>query len=331
MIVGAVLLVLSGGTLALVYGLSSRYNGKAGYEDILGEGGVKNQNPQANGPFNFLILGSDSREKTDTQTPDEDGTNSDTIMLVHIAEGLHSAFLVSIPRDSWVDIPAAGSWKGGKDKINAAFRYGGAALTAKTVFGLTKIPLDGAVIINFAGIEKMVNAVGGVKVCPAWDVPNHFTDFPQYNAGWKTGRCYEMQGEEAMVFVRQRYDVPGGDFGRVRDQQLVIKALADKATSSGVLLNPAKLDSLLVTVAESLTLDKSMNLRDLAFQFKGISSDHLTFATAPVNGTQKINDQSTVQLNFDKCAELFKAVQDDKTDQWLAAHPQPKVPDYGAT
>ena len=124
-----------------------------------------------------------------------------------------------------------------------------------------------------------------------------------------------------MVFVRQRYDVcPAVNWAEANEHTPSTPGILARGGELVVsLLNPAKLDSLLVTVAESLTLDKSMNLRDLAFQFKGISSDHLTFATAPVNGTQKINDQSTVQLNFDNMRGTVQGRQDDKTDQWLAA------------
>jgi LCP family protein required for cell wall assembly len=277
------------------------------------------------------VLGTDSRGGEAANQADGSGAQSDTILLVHISEGLNKALIVSIPRDSWVNVPAAGNWGGGFAKINSAFAVGGAAHAARTIYDLTKIPLDGAIIVNFGGIRQMVDAVGGVQVCPPYDVPNHHRrDFPQYEGWWK-GQCYNMSGEEAQVFVRQRYDVPGGDFGRMRSQQLVMKALAEKATSSGVITNPARLDALLSTVAQSLTLDESMNLRDLAFSLKGISPSALSFATLPHNGTATINDQSVVQLNMVKCQQLFQAILDDRTDEWLAANPQREIPSYDPT
>lgn len=328
-VAGTILAVLSAGTLALVYGLSNRYNDMAGHENILDDAITGNR--YANGPLNFLVLGTDSRAGEAGSQADRSGSRSDTILLVHISEGLNKAFVVSIPRDSWVNVPAAGDWGGGMNKINSAFQFGGAAHTARTVYDLTKIPLDGAVIVNFGGIKEMVDAVGGVRVCPPYDVPNHHTkDFPQYEGWWK-GQCYEMSGAEAQVFVRQRYDVPGGDFGRMKSQQLVMKALAEKATSSGVITNPVRLDALLSTVARSLTLDQSMNLRDLAFSLKGISPNDLKFATLPHDGTAQVNGLSTVQLDMAKCQELFQAILNDKTDEWLAANPQPEVPSYEAT
>jgi LCP family protein required for cell wall assembly len=317
---GGALILISAGTLALVYGLSSRYDSQTQHSDILN--GIPH-NGQTDGPLNYLVLGTDSRNSDST------GARSDTILLVHVSKGLRSAFIVSIPRDSYVNVPAGKGWNGGLNKINSAYAFGGPALAAKAIYNLTKIPLDGAVVINFAGVVNMVNAVGGVHVCVPYDVPNFFTaDFPQYNAGWKKG-CHDMMGEEAEVFMRQRHDVPGGDFGRMKSQQLVMKAIATKATSSGVITNPVRLDSLLSTVAKSLTIDKSMNLRDLAFSLKGISPDDLTFATAPYKGTIDTPVGSSVQLDTAADQALWKAVLDDKTKEWLASHPQADIATYG--
>ena len=319
---GSLMMLFSSGVLAAVYGLSDRYDSKATHTDIL-SGVPHAQKAAADGPLNYLVLGTDSRVQDDT------GSRSDTILLVHVNKGLSSAVIVSIPRDSYVDVPAGGSWKGGKNKINSAFAFGGPALAAKTIYNLTKIPLDGAMVINFAGVVDMVNAVGGVHVCVPYDVPNYFQgDYPQYKNGWKKG-CHDMQGEEAEIFMRQRHDVPGGDFGRMKSQQLVMKALADKATSSGVVTNPDRLDALLSTAAKSLTIDKSMNLRDMAFALKGIKSDNITFATAPYKGTMNTPAGSSVQLDDAACQSLFQAVLNDKAGEWLAAHPQPDIPTYG--
>ncbi len=322
-IVGSVLMVISGGTLALVYGLSSRY--QADEENIL-DGVPPGAGNIGEGPLNLLVLGTDSRADEQTEQINSTGSNSDTIILVHVAKGLNRAFLVSIPRDSYVNVPAGGSWGGGKNKINSAFAYGGANLAAKAVYDLTKIPLDGAMIINFAGVRNMVDAVGGVHVCVPYDVPNFFQEYPQYQ-GWSAG-CHDMEGEETEVFVRQRNDVPGGDFGRMRSQQLVMKALASKATSAGVLTDPGKLDALLLAATRSLTIDQNMDLRALAFALKGINPDNIEFATLPHTGTGPTEAGSSVFLDEAGCQELFQAILDDKTQEWLAAHPQEEIPKY---
>jgi LCP family protein required for cell wall assembly len=327
-VIGALLMIFSGGMLGLIYGLGSRYDSQAQHTDMLGDTPHNQNTNLADGPLNYLLLGTDSRDTSTSASEDSTGSRSDTILLVHVAKGLGSAFIVSIPRDSYVDVPAGGSWKGGLNKINAAFSFGGAALAVKAVYELTKIPLDGAMIINFAGVVNMVNAVGGVHVCVPYDVPNYFKDYPQYANGWPKG-CYDMGGEEAEIFMRQRHDVPGGDFGRIISQQLVMKALMAKATSSGILTSPGKLDSLLIAVAQSLTIDKTMNLRDLAFSLKGIKPSNVQFATVPYIGTFNTPAGSSVKLDDAGCQVLFQAILDDKTAEWLAAHPQPKQATYG--
>ncbi len=117
-IVGSVLIVISGGSLILLYGLSARYDSQVGREDILD--GVPAATDDEHG-MNFLVLGTDSRADQETQSLEETGNRSDTIMIVHINKAKTGAFIVSIPRDSYVDIPASpGDWNGGKNKINAA-------------------------------------------------------------------------------------------------------------------------------------------------------------------------------------------------------------------
>ncbi len=367
-IVGCLMVVVSGSVLALTF----RYDSMTEHEKILDDS-ISGGLPR-NGPWNFLVLGTDSRAGEAGDQAATSGANSDTILLVHIAEGLKKAFIVSIPRDSYTYVPAdgedvaaltvsqqpgfgsyvykpaPGSGGGSLRKINSAFADGGAANTAKAVWWLTttrtvtaentvsyeRIPLNGAIIVNFNGIQQMVDAVGGVRVCPPYTVPSNqpgvSRHYPQYKDGWKKGQCYDMSGEEAQVFVRMRYDVPGGDFGRMKSQQLVMRALAEKATSFGVLTNPAKLDGLLSSIARSLTLDQSMNLRDLAVALAGINPGDLKFATLPFVKTERIDGiGSSVVLDMAKCEELFRAIMNDQTDEWLAANPQSDVPSYEGT
>jgi LCP family protein required for cell wall assembly len=316
-IIGSVLVMISGGALIALYGLSSHYENKVGREDILAD--VPTVESGANEPMNFLVLGSDSREGEAKQDLDETGSRSDTIMIVHVKGDKSGAFIASIPRDSYVDIPAGGDWRGGKNKINAALAFGGANLAAKTIYNLTQLPLNGAMLVNFDGVQRMVEAVGGVEVCTPFDVP------ALSGRLWKAG-CHQMTPADAEEFVRQRYFVPGGDLGRIKNQQNVIKGLMKKATSTGVLTNPGKLDNLITAMAESLTVDKNMNLRELVFALKGISPDNIKFATAPILGTETIEGVgSTVRLDRPGTNELFQAVLADKTDEWLAGHPQPDV------
>jgi LCP family protein required for cell wall assembly len=316
---GALLLVISGGALVASVTLANRYEDKVGREDILA--GVPMQEIKADepAPMNFLVLGSDSRSGKATEDLSATGSRSDTIMIVHIDKTRTNAFITSIPRDSYINVPAGGSWKGGKNKINAAMAFGGANLTAKTVYELTQIPLNGAMIVNFQGVHAMVGAVGGVHVCIPYTVRSVFS-----TKVWEKG-CHDMGPEEAEEFMRQRMGTPGGDFGRIKNQQHVIKALANKVTESGTLANPVKLDRLLTTAAQSLTVDKNLDLRDLVFALKGIDANNIRFATVPAVGTMNTDAGSSVELDMAGAQELFQAIRDDLAEQWLVAHPQPEV------
>jgi LCP family protein required for cell wall assembly len=322
-VVGILSVVCSAVAVAGAFALNTRYEGKVERADILGD--VPRPKPSApseggaTGPLNFLVLGSDSRSPDPQTIKDPNGERSDTIMVVHVSRDLKSAFIVSIPRDSYVNVPAGGNWKGGKNKINAAFAFGGAKLTAKTVYELTKVPLDGAMIVNFGGIHSMVDVVGTVNVCIPYAAHSTFS-----TKVWAKG-CHDMGPDEAEEFMRQRKGVPGGDFGRIHDQQLVVKALAHKISDEGMLTHPLTLDRLIVTAAASVTVDSSTDLRGLILKLKGIAPDNIRFATAPYVRTMQTDAGSSVELDMKGTQELFRAVIDDRANEWLAAHPQ-KVP-----
>jgi LCP family protein required for cell wall assembly len=319
-VLGVLLVVLSSGVAGGGYYLVNRYTDKVDRASLLpsaapGEAEQSKQN-WASGPLNLLLLGSDSRAVAPGDKSPI-GERSDTIMLVHIARGRDKATIISIPRDSYVEVPAAGSWKGGKNKINAAFAYGGAALTAATVKKLTGIPLDGAMIANFASIRDLVDAVDGVNVCVPYDVRSTFSD-----REWKQG-CHDMNGDLAEEFMRQRYNVPGGDFGRIHNQQLVVQAVISKVAKNNLLYKPLELDTMLGIAADSLTVDENLDLRDLVFAVRDIRPRNIGYATVPYTSANlRTPAGAAVRLDTAAAAEMFAAVKDDTIDQWLADNPQ---------
>jgi LCP family protein required for cell wall assembly len=323
LILGVLLLLLAGGVAGGGWFLYARYEDKVSRDALLpddatapAEQSRREQNWKS-GPLNLLLLGSDSRA-TEPGGTSPIGERSDTIMLVHIAAGRNKATIVSIPRDSYVDVPAGGSWKGGKNKINAAFAFGGAKLTAATVRQLTGVPLDGAMIADFASIHQLVDAVDGVNVCVPYDVKSRFT-----GKLWKQG-CHDLSGDDAEDFMRQRYDVPGGDIGRINNQQLVVKGVIAKVSAGDLLSNPMKYDNLMVTVAESLTVDKSLDLQTLALAVRDIRPGALSYATVPFTSTSlKTSAGSAVRLDPERSAEMFAAIRNDTIDTWLNANPTP--------
>ncbi|WP_240942520.1 LCP family protein [Planosporangium thailandense] len=318
---GVLLLVLATGTAIGAYALVNRYQSKVSRTDLLGTvAKPKDEQRWKSGPLNLLLLGSDSREGE----PDQGrfpGERSDTIMLVHISKNLDKATVISLPRDSYVNVPAAGPWEGGMNKLNSAFAFGGAPHAAKTITELTGVQFDGAVIANFASIRKLVDLVGGVNVCVPYDVRSTFS-----SKVWSKG-CHDLDGDEAEEFVRQRKEVPGGDFGRIHDQQLVVKGIMEKVNADGMLTNPLRLDSLLVTAAQALTIDKSVDLQELVLAARQVKPANVKYATVPYTSANlQTPAGSAVKLDDSKAAAMFAAVRDDTIQEWLEANPQ-KAPE----
>jgi anionic cell wall polymer biosynthesis LytR-Cps2A-Psr (LCP) family protein len=128
-----------------------------------------------------------------------------------------------------------------------------------------------------------------------------------------------MNGDEALDWVRQRKQFARGDFARMQHQQEFLKALMDKAASTGTLSNPAKLNSFLKAVTAAVTVDNDFSLTDMALQFRNLRSDNLTFLTSPNKGSQTIAGQSVVISDREKALALYKAMAADKTGEWMTA------------
>ncbi|MFC7376331.1 LCP family protein [Brachybacterium sp. GCM10030267] len=174
----------------------------------------------------YLIAGSDRRGGDAVGDDGTEGARTDTIMLLHKAPGGNS-YLVSLPRDTLVDIPGHGGYK-----LNAAFAFGGASLLVETVEEFTGLTIDHYVEIGFDGVSGMVDAVGHVNLCIDQDVEDEKSGLSM------TEGCHDVGGEQALAFVRARYFDPTADIGRQQRQQQFVGALMDRATSPSVLLNP---------------------------------------------------------------------------------------------
>lgn len=211
---------------------------------------------------NWLIVGSDSRaELTDEQkeelaTGSETSELTDTIMLLHTGSGAPT--LVSIPRDSMVDIPGHG-----RHKINSAYGRGGGAdgggpeLLIRTVEGATGLKIDHYTEIGFLGVVSVVDAVGGVELC----VPEAIED-PKAALDIKAG-CQTLDQATALGYVRTRATATS-DFGRVERQRAFLSALLDKVTSPATLLNPFRIVPLATGLSSSITVDGSDHIWNLA-------------------------------------------------------------------
>lgn len=262
----------------------------------------------------WLLVGTDRRAESATTGEDakaklwQPGSQrTDTIMLAHLSEDREHAAIVSIPRDSWVSIPGRG-----RAKINAAFSWGGPALLVKTIESLTGIRVDHYAAIDFKGFATAVDAVDGVDV----EISRTVRDT---NSGitWTAGR-HHLDGEQALRFVRQRYNLPGGDFDRIKRQQALLKALSDRALSAGTLTNPVKVDGLLRAVTRSITVDDGVTpgmLRGLLTDLAGFDSSG--FVTMPTRGTGMEGPQSVVYLDDAKTKALSEAIKADRAREYL--------------
>jgi len=240
---------------------------------------------------NWLLVGSDSREgltkeeRKELSTGKDEGTQrTDTIMLIHIDDSGKST-LVSLPRDSYVTIPAHTALDGSsiedrKNKINTAYGKGGVPLLVETVERNTGLHIDHYMEVGFKGIRDITNAVGGVNMC----IPADVTD---KNSGLNLlAGCQELDGKDALAFVRMRYADPKGDLGRVERQQQYLSSVMKKVATAPVLLNPISMWQLVNAGTESVNVgdsDSIMDIGRLARAMRGLSNGSGTLTTVPVS------------------------------------------------
>jgi LCP family protein required for cell wall assembly len=271
----------------------------------------------------FLLMGTDTRSPEATTGTDAapdavfGSQRSDVIMVASIAQDGQSASVVSIPRDSWVDIPGRG-----KNKINAAYAFGGPPLLIQTVEQLTRVHIDHFAVIDFAGFAQMTDAVGGIDV-------NVGTPSERDGVVVPAGEQH-LDGAQALVYVRERYNLPGGDLDRVRRQQAALRAFVRQALSAGTLSSPTGAYTLVDTVTRHVGVDDSLSntgLAQLAFGMRDLRNSSISFLTAPTSGTGTEGDQSVVYLDQTADNDLWFAVNNDQVPQWVAARPQEQLSD----
>jgi LCP family protein required for cell wall assembly len=269
------------------------------------------------GALNVLMVGSDSRDP-DTKDDQANAWRADTLILMHIPADHKSAQLVSIPRDLWVPIPTgndAPCGSGSRAKINAAFAFGGLPRAVRTVECMTDVHLDHVMAIDFGGFKQVVDALGGVDLKVEQSITSIHKPYRKFTKG-----TMHMNGTVALDWIRQRKQFARGDFARMQHQQEFLKAIMDKAASTGTLSNPAKLNSFLKAITAAVTVDNDFSLTDMAVQFRNLRGQNLTFLTSPNKGSENISGQSVVVADREKALALYKAIATDKMGDWLTAN-----------
>lgn len=299
--------------------------------DVIGQGG--GDLPE-DGSRDILLVGIDSR--TDAQgeplphdtlmemnVGEDDGElNTDTIILIHIPNDGSGAYAVSIPRDSYVDVPGFGqhrvnsAYARGKaaerqqlereadhepEEIEVSSDHAGARKLIETVENLTGRTIDNYASVNLHGFLEITNAVGGVDVCL-----NEPVEEEQSGADFEAG-VQTISGNDALAFVRQRHGLPRGDLDRVVRQQAFMAGLVNKVLSAGTLTNPDRINSLLGAVGNSVVIDQDWDLLGFGEQMSELSGGEVEFQTMPVESAHMDTlEGSAVQVDPTRIRRFFR-------------------------
>ncbi len=253
--------------------------------------------------LNYLLIGSDAR-------PGDTFSRSDVIMLAHVTAARDTVYLVHFPRDLYVDVPGHG-----KDKINAAYAYGGAPLLVSTLQDLVDVRVDHVAKIDFSGFERMTDAVGGVRV---WATqPSTDRDGTRITTGWN-----DLDGSQALAFVRERKQLSEGDISRGHRQQAFLRALLTKALSPGVVANPLRFRAFVDAAASNTTVDDGLSMAEIraeALRLRGLRGDDVVSVTAPFDGFGTSPSGASIDVvDAAGMGELGDAIRHDALARYVA-------------
>ncbi len=262
----------------------------------------------SSGPVNILVAGVDTRggltrqQEIELHVGNSISENSDVLMLVHIPANHSSIQVVSIPRDSWVDIPGRGM-----NKINAAVGFGGPSLMVRTVEKATGLTINDYVEVDFLGFVKVIDALGGVNICLPYAVDDSYSGL-HMSAGE-----HHVDGITALEFARDRHSFALSDITRISDQQQLLSSLFTEIARAGVLANPFRLQRVLSAVAGAITVDSGFNLLALADQLRGLRPSDITFTTVPLASIDYRTPTGESAVLWDKAAAdvLFTRLRND--------------------
>ena len=251
----------------------------------------------------YVLMGTDSRN------PKTQRGRSDSLMIAYVNKAHDKVYLISFPRDLYVKIPGYA-----KQKINAAYSYGGAPLMVRTLESFTGTKMDHAALVNFNSFVNMVDSVGGVTVHnPYTGCDNH------QHLCWKKGNL-KLSSFDALHYVRWRHGLPNGDITRSQNQQRVVKAVLEKVMSPGNLANPSKLSGIISEAGKNVVLDESLTNKVILEKALGMrlsSGADIRTITAPIVGYYMDPIYGSVDLvNGPRMRELRGAMANDSLDSY---------------
>ena len=258
------------------------------------------QATESGSPINVLLLGSDARA-VDGSLLTSLGDRADTIMVAHIPPDRETVQIMSIMRDSWVEIPGYGT-----QKVNAALSLGGVPLMVQTVEGMIDQRIDHVAVIDFEGFKGVTEALGGVTLQNDIAFSDRGYDFP---AGEIT-----VSGDEALAYVRARYPFSDGDYQRSHNQRALLRGAIEQMMTRENLTNPERMANLLATVTPYLATSDTFSLPvalGLGPQLAQLDSTRIQSFTMPTLGTGMEGDQSVVYVNWEGVEEIREAFDQD--------------------
>jgi LCP family protein required for cell wall assembly len=302
-------------------------------DDVLRKGSRPDARPTK--ALNILLLGADNPQQLVAKPSiaelladgqwDAGAYRSDSLMVVHIPANRKSAYVVSIPRDSYVPIYDGEGVRQGRNKVNESFSEYGPFGTWRTVENLTGLRLDHMAIIDYEGFRDLTTAVGGVDVYVPETVYDDKLD-QTWTKGW-----HHLEGNLALKYVRQRHGLANSDFDRVNRQQNFMRALMQKVLADDTIGDPMKFPATLEAITRHLTVDASWtngDIRGLALSLRNLHADRVRFVTVPLDHFETVPDAGAVNIIAARQArELWAAVRDDTLDRYLEKYPDDELGD----
>lgn len=339
-------MVTSGTVLVAAEVVTSRISSAVTEGDLFGEEDDESYGEDIEGPLNIVLAGVDTRPSRP-----EEPARADAIMIVHVPEELDRGYLISVPRDSLVEVPPFPDtgYLGGQDRINSSMFHGsrqvegeqlpdlerGFQLLAATVGNLTGIErFDAGAVIRFEGFVDVVDAMDGITVELEAEIysrhrlpDGRHRPLNPHGEGYLGEQAYyppgvnELEGWQALDLARQRYGVDGSDYGRQQLQQMILKAMLDKAVSRDMVTNPIALDRVVQAAGDALIFDgRGNDPIDFAFALRELRPANITTITLPADNVGEGSAYQGEQLR-PEASELFAALNSGRIGQFLVDNP----------
>lgn len=301
----ALLAVIAGTTIAALVLTHSLVGGLTVLPDVVDA----TAQPES-GSLNVLLLGVDGAAPHDSWSNRSTGVRSDTAMLVHVPADRSSVQIVSLMRDTWVEVPGHG-----EAKLNAAFSWGGARLAVRTVEDLLAVQVDHVAVVDFDGLGEFADALGGVPV----DSPKAFRSRNMPGFSYDAG-ANVVKGDRAVAFVRERYSFEDADYQRVRNQASFVRGAVDRLHEVATDRDLRKFVRVVQRLSSTAAVDAGLSplaAARIGWSLRGVDGSAVSSITLPTAGSATRQGQSVVVQDDEGIARLTAAIRDDRVAEYI--------------